>query len=60
MLCIGGIDNVRLVGVRGYDSIEDYDTKLIEERVKWIEERINQDENVYNISFGGLGNVFKF
>lgn len=55
-----GIDNVRLVGVRGYDSIDDYDTRTMEERVKWIEGKMGKDENVYNISFGGLEDVFKF
>lgn len=40
-----GIDNVRLVGIRGYDSIEEYDKVMMEERVKWIEER--KGKNVF-------------
>lgn len=46
-----GIDNIQLVCIKGYDSIEDYDKTLMEERVNWIEKRVGKNKNVLNIPF---------
>ncbi len=48
-----GVNSVRLVGIRGYNIIEDYDKEMMEKRVDWIEERVGKNENVFNISFEG-------
>lgn len=47
-----GVDSVRLVSIRSYDSIENYDRTWISEKGKWIEEKLGKNENVFNISFG--------